>query len=219
VAEETALAILEVHPNVLIFVEGVEMYPKDGIWDDETFDTSPWTGNNDYYGNWWGGNLRGVKDYPINLGKYQSQLVYSPHDYGPIVYEQDWFKGDFITANDEQAKRILYEQCWRDNWAYIMEEGISPLLLGEWGGMTEGDHPLLDLNLKYLRCMRDFILENKYKLHHTFWCINIDSADTGGLFTRDEGTPFPGEEILSGMTTSTTITCILFFGKPRTESL
>jgi len=92
------------------------------------------------------------------------------------------------------------------------------LLLGEWGGMTEGDHPLLDLNLKYLRCMRDFILENKYKLHHTFWCINIDSADTGGLFTRDEGTPFPGEEILSGMTTSTTITCILFFGKPRTES-
>jgi len=54
-----------------------------------------------------------VKDYPINLGKYQSQLVYSPHDYGPIVYEQDWFKGDFITANDEQAKRILYEQCWR----------------------------------------------------------------------------------------------------------
>jgi len=35
-------------------------------------------------------------------------------------------------------------------------------------------------------------LENKYKLHHTFWCINIDSADTGGLFTRDEGTPFPG---------------------------
>jgi len=40
VAEETALAILEVHPNVLIFVEGVEMYPKDGIWDDETFDTS-----------------------------------------------------------------------------------------------------------------------------------------------------------------------------------
>ncbi|GAE90521.1 endo-1,4-beta-xylanase A precursor [Acetivibrio straminisolvens JCM 21531] len=38
------MAILDVHPNVLIFVEGVEMYPKDGVWDDETFDTSPWTG-------------------------------------------------------------------------------------------------------------------------------------------------------------------------------
>ena len=57
VAEETALAILEVHPNVLIFVEGIEMYPKDDIWDDEEFNTSPWFGTDDYYGNWWGGNL------------------------------------------------------------------------------------------------------------------------------------------------------------------
>jgi endoglucanase len=64
--------------------------------------------------------------------------------------------------------------------------------MGEWGGITEGNDKLLDLNLKYLRSMRDYILENKYKLHHTFWCINIDSADTGGLFTRDEGTPFEG---------------------------
>lgn len=192
VAQETALAIMKVHPNALIFVEGVEMYPKDGLWDDPTFDTSPWTGKSDYYGNWWGGNLRGVKDHPINLGAYQKQLVYSPHDYGPMVYEQDWFKGDFSTADDATAKKILYNQCWKDNWAYIMEDGISPLLVGEWGGMTEGGDKLLDSNEKYLRCMRDFILENKYKLHHTFWCINIDSADTGGLFTRGEGTAFPG---------------------------
>lgn len=192
VAQETALAILEVHPNALIFVEGVEIYPKDGIWDDETTNTSPWTGNDDYYGNWWGGNLRGVKDYPIDLGKYQSQLVYSPHDYGPLVFEQSWFKGDFVTADDATAKKILYEQCWRDNWAYIMEDGISPLLLGEWGGLTEGNDKLLDLNLKYLRSIRDYILENKYQLHHTLWCINIDSADTGGLFTRGEGTAFEG---------------------------
>ncbi|NLL05360.1 MAG: cellulase family glycosylhydrolase [Clostridiaceae bacterium] len=192
VAQETALEILKVHPNILIFVEGIEMYPKDGKWDDESFDTSPWTGTNDYYGNWWGGNLRGVKDHPIDLGKYQSQLVYSPHDYGPLVYEQTWFSGDFITADDETAQKILYEECWRDNWAFIMEDGISPLFMGEWGGLTEGNDKLLDLNLKYLRCMRDYILENKYNLHHTLWCINIDSADTGGLFTRDEGTPFEG---------------------------
>jgi aryl-phospho-beta-D-glucosidase BglC (GH1 family) len=192
VAEETALAILEVHPNVLIFVEGIEMYPKDDIWDDEEFNTSPWFGTDDYYGNWWGGNLRGVRKYPINLGKHQKQLVYSPHDYGPIVFEQSWFQGEFITADDKRAQEILYEECWRDNWAFIMEEEISPLLLGEWGGLTEGNHKLLDLNEKYLRAMRDYIIENKYMLHHTFWCINIDSADTGGLLTRDEGTEFPG---------------------------
>jgi aryl-phospho-beta-D-glucosidase BglC (GH1 family) len=196
VAQETALKILDVNPNVLIFVEGVEMYPKDSVWDDETFDTSPWTGNNDYYGNWWGGNLRGVKDYPIKLGEHQSQLVYSPHDYGPLVFEQNWFKGDFTTADDKTAKDILYNQCWKDNWAFIMENKISPLLVGEWGGLTEGTDTLLDNNLKYLRCMRDYILENKYTLHHTFWCINTDSADTGGLLTRGEGTAFPGSRDL-----------------------
>jgi hypothetical protein len=109
-----------------------------------------------------------------------------------LVYEQDWFKGDFITANDEQAKKILYEQCWKNNWAYIMENGTSPLLLGEWGGLTEGTDKLLELNKKYLRSIRDYIAANKYTLHHTFWCINNDSADTGGLLTRDAGTPFPG---------------------------
>ncbi len=192
VAQETALEIMKVHPNALIFVEGIEMYPKDGLWDDETTNTSPWTGTDDYYLNWWGGNLRGVKDYPINLGEHQKQLVYSPHDYGPLVFEQNWFKGDFITADDKTAKSILYNQCWRDNWGYIMETGISPLLIGEWGGLTEGNDKLLDLNLKYLRCMRDYISENKYKLHHTLWCINIDSADTGGLLTRGEGTAFEG---------------------------
>ncbi|ADL50749.1 cellulase family glycosylhydrolase [Clostridium cellulovorans] len=192
VAQETALDIMNVHPNALIFVEGVELYPKDGTWDEGTINTSPWAGNNDYTSNWWGGNLRGVKDYPINLGEYQKQLVYSPHDYGPLVYEQSWFKGDFVTADDATAKTILYEKCWRDNWAYIMENGTSPLLIGEWGGLTEGTDKLLDVNLKYLRSMRDYIIANKYKLHHTFWCINTDSSDTGGLLTRGEGTAFPG---------------------------
>ena len=192
VAQETALAILNVHPHALIFVEGVEIYPKDSIWDDETINTSAWGGKDDYWCTWWGGNLRGVKDYPIDLGKYQSQLVYSPHDYGPIVYNQSWFQGDFITANDKEAFDIVYNKCWRDNWGYIIEDGIAPLLIGEWGGITEGNNSLLDLNTKWLRCMRDYIIANKYSMHHTFWCINIDSADTDGLFTRGEGTPFEG---------------------------
>lgn len=196
VAQETALEILDVHPHALIFVEGVEIYPKDSIWDDDSINTSAWGGRDDYYCTWWGGNLRGVKDYPIDLGKYQSQLVYSPHDYGPIVFNQKWFQGDFETADDAEASQIMYDKCWRDNWAYIMEDGIAPLLIGEWGGITEGTHSLLDLNKKYLRAMRDYIISNKYSLHHTFWCINIDSADTNGLFTRDEGTPFPGSRDL-----------------------
>ena len=82
VAEVTAKKVLDINPNVLIMVEGIEIYPMDI---DTNGDYSS-TDEKDYYYNWWGGNLRGVADYPIDLGKYQSQLVYSPHDYGPTVY-------------------------------------------------------------------------------------------------------------------------------------
>jgi aryl-phospho-beta-D-glucosidase BglC (GH1 family) len=108
VAQETALEILAVHPNALIFVEGVEIYPKDHLWNDESVDTSPWTGTNDYYGNWWGGNLRGVKDYPIDLGKYQKQLVYSPHDYGPWYMSKPGFRAILLLQTiKKQAKYYM----------------------------------------------------------------------------------------------------------------
>lgn len=166
IAEKTAFAILEVHPDVLILVEGIEIYPMDlegnGDYHSKNHD--------DYYFNWWGGNLRGVKDFPINLGKYQNKLVYSPHDYGPTVYEQPWFKGDYTFES-------LYEDCWADNWMYIHEDKISPLLIGEWGGFMR------DPNLKWMTYFKDLIAKNK--LHHTFWCFNANSGDTGGMVLDD----------------------------------
>jgi hypothetical protein len=66
---------------------------------------------------------------------------------------------------------------WRDSWFYIHETGIAPLLIGEWGGfMTEP-------NLKWMTLMRRLIRENR--LHHTFWCYNANSGDTGGLVLHD----------------------------------
>ncbi|MBR6274103.1 MAG: cellulase family glycosylhydrolase, partial [Lachnospiraceae bacterium] len=126
VAEQTALKVLAKNPNVLIMVEGTEIYPKD-IKTNGNFSS---TNDKDYYFNWWGGNLRGVKDYPINLGKYQNKLVYSPHDYGPTVYEQPWFKGGYSYDS-------LMKDCWKDNWFYIYETGTAPLLIGEWGGFMK----------------------------------------------------------------------------------
>ena len=76
------------------------------------------TNSDDYYFNWWGGNLRGVKDYPIDLGKYQDKLVYSPHDYGPTVYQQPWFEGDY-------TYKSLMKDCWKDNWFYIQKQDMA----------------------------------------------------------------------------------------------
>ena len=165
-AERAAAAVLAKNPNVLIMVEGTEIYPKNIATNGDFHSTD----SADYYFNWWGGNLRGVADYPVNLGKYNDKLVYSPHDYGPTVYEQPWFSGNYTYDS-------LMKDCWHDNWFYIHENGTAPLLIGEWGGyMTEP-------NITWMTYMRQLISKNH--LNHTFWCFNANSGDTGGLVKDD----------------------------------
>lgn len=175
-AEKCAKAILAKNPNLLIMIEGIEQYPKTekGYTFDTpdifgaTGDASPW------YPAWWGGNLRGVKDYPIDLGPLNSQIVYSPHDYGPSVYAQSWFEKDFTT-------QTLLDDYWYDTWAYIDDQGIAPLLIGEWGGHMDGGK-----NQKWMTLLRDYMIEKR--INHTFWCINPNSGDTGGLIGNDWAT-------------------------------
>jgi hypothetical protein len=158
--ETAANKILDINPNMLIMCEGIESFPRDGV---------TWTSldEDDYHNNWWGGNLRGVRDYPIDLGARQAQFMYSPHDYGPKVFEQPWFYPGF-------NKDTLYADVWKDNWMFIHEENIAPLLIGEWGGFMDGG-----ANEIWMESIRDLIIE--HGLHHTFWCINPNSGDTGGL--------------------------------------
>ena len=158
--------MLEKNPELLVMVEGTEVYPKEGYdWTAPRIDYTTMTEY--YYGTWWGGNFRGAKKYPIDLGKYQSQLVYSPHDYGPLVWEQKWFYDGF-------TQETLLKDCWYDNWFFLQDEGVAPLLMGEWGGFMDGGK-----NEQWMTYLRDFMIENR--IHHTFWCFNENSGDTGGL--------------------------------------
>lgn len=173
-AERGAAAVMKANPNLLVMVEGVEVYPKfeEGAdWTSQNIDYSRYPYSY-YHHTWWGGNFRGVKDYPLDLGEHQSQLVYSPHDYGPLVFEQEWFKKDF---NSE----TLMEDVWRDNWFFLIENKTAPLLMGEWGGFIDEEHDPTGDNTKWLVCLRDLMIENR--IHHTFWCFNENSGDTGGL--------------------------------------
>ncbi|WP_295215158.1 cellulase family glycosylhydrolase [Ruminococcus sp.] len=172
-ATECANSLLSVNPNALIFIEGVEQYPKTekgytydtaDIWQ-ASADVSPW------YGAWWGGNLRGVKDYPIKPDSGTSQIVYSPHDYGPSVYNQTWFDKDFTT-------QTLLDDYWYDTWAYINDQDIAPLLIGEWGGHMDGGS-----NEKWMTLLRNYMIDNH--INHTFWGLNPNSGDTGGLLAYD----------------------------------
>nr|BAF57415.1 putative glycosyl hydrolase family5 [uncultured symbiotic protist of Mastotermes darwiniensis] len=137
--------ILAKNPGLLILVEGNQCYKGDSSW--------------------WGGNLAGVKDIPVDVGN-PKKLVYSPHEYGPSVNDQAWFHP---TINYDQ----LYSQHWHKHWLYIHEEGIAPLLIGEWGGKLSGT------NTQWMKLFVNLIAQ--YGLSHTFWCLNPNSGDTGGL--------------------------------------
>ncbi len=167
-AEQCSKKILEVNPNILIMVEGIEDTPKEGY----TYaDPDEWESSDIYNGGWWGGNLRNAKEFPVDLGEHQSQLVYSPHDYGPLVFAQSWFDKDF-------TEETLLEDYWYDSWAYLEQEGIAPLLIGEWGGTLDGGD-----NEKWLNILSNYM--NNHRINHTFWCLNPNSGDTGGLLYYD----------------------------------
>lgn len=158
--ETAANRVLDINPNMLVMCEGIESYPKEGnSWNSAS--------DADFHNNWWGGNLRGVKDFPVDLGDRQSQFMYSPHDYGPLVFKQPWFYPGF-------NKESLYQDVWKDNWMFIHEDNIAPLLIGEWGGFMDGGD-----NETWMLAMQELIIE--HGLHHTFWAINPNSGDTGGL--------------------------------------
>lgn len=180
-AERGAAAVLEKNPNLLIMVEGIEVYPKfenGKDWNSPAIDYAHYDDPSAqaFHGAWWGGNFRGAREYPVDLGEYQSQLVYSPHDYGPLVWEQEWFKKDF-------TRQTLLDDYWYDTWAFLIEEKISPLLMGEWGGFIDDEHDPTGDNRKWMKILRDYMIEKR--IHHTFWCFNENSGDTGGLLIND----------------------------------
>ena len=179
-AEQGAMACLNNNPNLLIMVEGVECYPKfeEGAdWSTPSVDYANYDKPSKVWGAWWGANLRGVRNCPVDLGEHQSQLVYSPHDYGPGVWEQKWFYLD--DKSKTFTRQTLLDDYWYGTWAYLVEENMYPLLIGEWGGFVDAEHDTTGENVHWLTELRDYMIDKH--IHHTFWCFNENSSDTGGL--------------------------------------
>ena len=166
-AERAGNAIGDVNPNWLIFVEGVGSHQGQPYW--------------------WGGNLMGVRDRPVELD-VTNKLVYSPHDYPNSVYAQPWFQGPDFPAN-LPAK---FDQMW----GYIFKEGIAPIYLGEFGsGLTDPkDTPWFEAITSYLSGDLDNngtsdLASGQKGASWTFWSWNPNSGDTGGILNNDWTTP------------------------------
>lgn len=162
-AERAGNAIGAVNSNWLIFVEGVANYEGQPYW--------------------WGGNLMGVRDRPIDLN-VDNKLVYSAHDYPNSVWAQPWFQGSDFPGN-LPAK---FDQMW----GYIYKENIAPVYIGEFGtNLTDPkDAPWLEAITSYLggdlnNDGTSDIPAGKTGPSWTFWSWNPNSGDTGGILGND----------------------------------
>jgi endoglucanase len=154
-AERAGDAIQAIAPHWLIVVEGIG-----GNTPGQKVDA-----------HWWGGNLEGVRYAPVRLSR-PHQLVYSAHEYGPSVYEQPWFSSPNMAS--------ILQQRWEDEFGFIAQQGIAPVLIGEFGG------PQVGLDSVEGRWQRQFLnyLSRSY-LSWTYWSLNPDSAGTGGILNND----------------------------------
>jgi endoglucanase len=118
---------------------------------------------------WWGGNLMGARTHPVQLN-VPDRLVYSPHDYPASIYPQTWFS-DPAYPNNLPA-------VWDQFWGYLAKEDIAPILIGEFGTrlQTTSDQ-------QWLQALQGYIRQNS--LGWTFWSLNPNSGDTGGLLLDD----------------------------------
>lgn len=123
--------------------------------------------NGDYY--WWGGNLEAAGSAPVQLN-VAHQVVYSAHDYPASVYGQPWFSDTNYPNN--------LPGVWSKHWGYLVENNIAPVYLGEFGtkDQTTSDG-------QWFRSLASYIGANS--LSFTFWCLNPDSDDTGGILQDD----------------------------------
>ncbi|MDJ0732821.1 MAG: cellulase family glycosylhydrolase [Nostocaceae cyanobacterium] len=167
-AERAGNAILTINPNWLIVVEGVENnVPGQKLQH-----------------HWQGGNLEGVKRFPVRLLR-RNKLVYSPHEYGPGVYNQPYFQ-------DKNFPKNLINR-WQIGFNYIASQNIAPILIGEFGGRqvdTNSQEGIWQNKLvKYIQ---------KQKLSFAYWSWNPNSPDTAGILTDDwQSIDIPKQQLLS----------------------
>jgi endoglucanase len=173
-AERAGNAILAINPNWLIVVEGVEKnVPGQKLAN-----------------HWMGGNLEGVGRFPVRLSR-PNKLVYSPHEYGPGVFNQPWFSEGSFPNN--------LENRWEIGWNYIAAKGIAPILIGEFGGRQ------VDSSSKegiWQQKLVNYI--RKKDLSFAYWSWNPNSGDTGGILQDDwQSVNIAKQELLQGLLRAT----------------
>ena len=142
-------AVLAANSNLLVIVEGAECYNGDC--------------------DWWGGNLEGVATNPVTLS-VANRLVYSPHDYGPDLFQQSWFNSSTTFAS--------LSANWNKFWSYISANGTAPIWVGEFGTTnTSSDiqSSVAGSQGQWFQSLVNF-LQNNPDLGWTYWALNGEDS-------------------------------------------
>ncbi len=148
-AQKAGNRILQINPNLLIVVEGVER-----------------AGGTSY---WWGGNLKGAGSAPVVL-QTANRCVYSTHDYATSVFRQTWFDSPSFPTN--------LTAIWDEHWGYLIKGQIAPVLVGEFGSTLQSP-----TDGAWLKTLSQYLKDNGVSF--TYWCLNPNSGDTGGILKDD----------------------------------
>jgi len=171
-------AILAVNPNALIFCEGISNFPNSS----GGFDTT-----------WWGGNLEGVAQFPVVLSS-PGHVVYSAHDYGPVLFQQAWFNSSTTSAS--------LDAVWNKYWGYIYANNTAPLWVGEFGtgnGATDVSDSTAGSQGQWFSSLVSFIKSNP-AMGWTYWALN--GEDSFALLDNNyDATPVSAakQSVLAGM--------------------
>lgn len=148
-AQQAGNAVLAANPNLLILVEGIQYYHGDQYW--------------------WGGQLLGAATYPVRLS-HPDKLVYSPHDYGPSLSPQAWFRAPDFPQN--------LPGVWDRHWGDLVRLG-TPVLVGEYGGSARSDVT----EDGWQRSLIAYLAARG--IGSIYWSWNADSSDSDGILEAD----------------------------------
>lgn len=201
--EQAYAAISPVNPNILIFVQGIGSTNGNQDGTPETINATPHglllTNPN------WGENLFEAGAQPPAVPK--SKLVFSPHTYGPSVYQQKMFadpsqpecaglEGDALAEKKCQIviNQDLLDMGWHEHFGYLKALGYA-VAIGEYGGNMDwpkkaSAHAQSIFNYlndpktdeKWQNAFVDYMMREGI-LDSFYWSINPESADTYGVFT------------------------------------
>jgi aryl-phospho-beta-D-glucosidase BglC (GH1 family) len=154
-ASQGGQAVLNVNPNVTIWVEGVGNVSANGGFSAN-----------------WGGNLFEATALP---GIPANRLVFSPHSYGPSVAVLDYFSAPDYPAN--------MPNVWNTLFGHLGGQGFT-LIVGEFGGhYTTSSQENMNDRL-WQDSFVDYLIA-RGTTSFFYWAVNPNSGDTGGVYQDD----------------------------------